>query len=279
MLEAQNIHARIGKKEILHGIDFTAKAGQITAIVGPNGSGKSTLLKAITDEVDFTGTVRLNDQDTAGMKPWELAALRGVLPQATTLAFPFTVIEVVRMGLMSGLSGGREDIPARALAAVGLEGYSGRFYQELSGGEQQRTQLARVMCQVWQPVIDDAPRWLLLDEPVASLDIGHQLLVMHLMKGYAARGGGVVAVMHDLNLSAMFAEHIAMIVNGDILASGPPDAVINDSVLSLAYGCDLKVNTPPVSGQNYVLPHLVDDALYLKPERTKIPFAIFSEGE
>ncbi len=255
-LEAHNIRARIGKKEILHGIDFTARAGEITAIVGPNGSGKSTLLKAITDEVDFSGKVILNGQDTAKLKPWELAAMRGVLPQAATLAFPFTVIEVVHMGLLAGISGARPDIPARALAAVGLSGYGGRFYQELSGGEQQRAQLARVLCQVWHPVVDDVPRWLLLDEPVASLDIGHQLLVMQLMKDYAARGGGVVAVMHDLNLSAMFADQMAMIMGGGLLTSGPPDAVMRNDVLSKAYGCELKVNTPPDPGQSFILPHL-----------------------
>ncbi|WP_272001661.1 heme ABC transporter ATP-binding protein [Roseovarius sp. ZX-A-9] len=255
-LEARNIHASIGKKQILHGIDFTAHAGQITAIVGPNGSGKSTLLRAITDEVDFTGKVMLNGQDTATLKPWELAAMRGVLPQAATLAFPFTVIEVVRMGLMAGISGGRGDIPARALDAVGLDGYGERFYQELSGGEQQRAQLARVLCQVWQPIVDGSPRWLLLDEPVASLDIGHQLLVMQLMKDYAARGGGVVAVMHDLNLSAMFADRIAMITGGTLLISGSPHEVIQNDVLSKAYGCALKVNTAPDAGQSFVLPHL-----------------------
>jgi heme transport system ATP-binding protein len=255
-LTTRNIHARIGKKEIVHGIDFTARAGEITAIVGPNGSGKSTLLKAITDEVDFTGEVILNDRNTAKMKPWELAAMRGVLPQSTTLAFPFTVIEVVRMGLMAGASGERADIPARALAAVGLDGYSGRFYQELSGGEQQRAQLARVLCQVWHPVVDGAPRWLLLDEPVASLDIGHQLLVMRLMKDYASRGGGVVAVMHDLNLSAMFADQMAIIMSGTLLTSGPPDTVIQNDILSKAYGCSLTVNTAPEEGQSFLLPHL-----------------------
>ncbi len=255
-LQARNIQACIGNTKILHGINFTGHAGEITAIVGPNGSGKSTLLKAITDEVDFTGHVTLNGQDTATMKPWQLAALRGVLPQAATLAFPFTVIEVVRMGLLSGISGARADVPERALNAVGLDGYGGRFYQELSGGEQQRAQLARVLCQVWHPVVNDAPRWLLLDEPVASLDIGHQLLVMHLIRDYASRGGGVVAVMHDLNLSAMFADRMAIILEGNILASGPPNKVMQDDVLSKAYGCNLRVNTPPALGQSFVLPHL-----------------------
>lgn len=256
ILEARGIHAHIGKKHILHGIDFTANAGETTAVVGPNGSGKSTLLKAITNEIDFTGSIKLNERDAAGMKPWELAAIRGVLPQAAKLAFPFTVIEVVRIGLLAGTSGGPADIPQRALKAVGLDGYGGRFYQELSGGEQQRVQLARVLCQVWQPVIDGTPRWLLLDEPVASLDIGHQLLVMQLMKDYASRGGGVVAVMHDLNLSAMFADQMAIIMAGTLLMSGPPDKIVRDDVLSTAYGCALKVNTPPVPGQSYILPHL-----------------------
>lgn len=255
-LEVRDIHARIGKKQILHGINFTANPGEITAIVGPNGSGKSTLLKAITHEVDFAGKVILNGKDIANLKPWELAAMRGVLPQAATLAFPFTVIEVVRMGLLTGISGERADIPSRALSAVGLADFGGRFYQELSGGEQQRTQLARVLCQVWHPVVDGSPRWLLLDEPVASLDIGHQLLVMQLIKGYAARGGGVVAVMHDLNLSAMFADRMAIFVDGALLTSGSPDAVMQDNVLSRAYGCALKVNTPPEQGQSFILPHL-----------------------
>ncbi|MCX7559533.1 heme ABC transporter ATP-binding protein [Sulfitobacter sp. F26204] len=256
MLKALNIHARIGKKQILRGIDLTAHSGEVTAIVGPNGSGKSTLLKAITDEINFTGSVSLNGQDISGLKPWELAALRGVLPQASTLAFPFTVIEVVRMGLMSGTSGERADIPDRALAAVGLDGYAMRFYQELSGGEQQRVQLARVLCQVWNPVVESAPRWLLLDEPVASLDIGHQLLVMQLIRDYATRGGGVVAVMHDLNLSAMFADRMAIVLDGKLLLSGPPDRVMQNDVLSKAYGCDLTVNMPAAAGQSYVLPHL-----------------------
>lgn len=256
MLEARNIHAHISTKKILHGIDFQARAGEITAIVGPNGSGKSTLLKTITDEVTFTGEIILNGQDTANMKPWKLATLRGVLPQSATLAFPFTVIEVVRMGLMTGISGDRIDIPARALAAVGLVGYSRRFYQELSGGEQQRAQLARVLCQVWQPVVDNIPRWLLLDEPVASLDIGHQLLVMQLMKDYALSGGGVIAVMHDLNLSAMFADRMAMIMDGTILTAGPPNEVIQTDILSKAYGCSLTVNKVPAPGHSFVLPHL-----------------------
>ena len=256
MLKARDVRVRLGGKAILHGVDFTAFPGEVAAIVGPNGSGKSTLLKAITGEIDSTGSLHMNGADMRGLKPWQLAAMRAVLPQAATLAFPFQVGEVVRMGLSAGTWGGREHLPAQALAAVGLDGYAGRYYQELSGGEQQRAQLARVLCQIWEPVVDGRPRWLLLDEPVASLDIGHQLVVMELLRRYAARGGGVVAVMHDLNLSAMFADRITVMCEGRATATGAPSEVMTDSVLSATYRCDLRVNIAPARGQSFLLPHL-----------------------
>ena len=142
------------------------------------------------------------------MKPWESAALRAVLPQQTALSFPFTVREIVRLGMLDGrsgvLAGEAERLPDRALARVDLDGFAGRFYQELSGGEQQRVQLARVLCQVWAPVLEGAPRYLFLDEPVSSLDIKHQLIIMDIARDFARRGGGVVAILHDLNLTAMY---------------------------------------------------------------------------
>lgn len=255
MLRATDIRVRIGGKPILHGVDFRAEAGQVTAIVGPNGSGKSTLLKAITGEVDSTGGLEINGADIRRRKPWELAAIRGVLPQAAVLSFPFQVGEVVRMGLRAGIAANRSRLPEMALSAVGLEGYAGRLYQELSGGEQQRAQLARVLCQVWEPVVDGQPRWLLLDEPVASLDIGHQLVVMQLLRRYAEGGGGVIAVMHDLNLSAMFADRMTVMARGQVTASGAPGEVMTDAVLSATYGCELRVNAAP-AGQSFLLPHM-----------------------
>ena len=252
-LIAQDITVSLSRKPVLHGVSLTARAGQVTAIVGPNGSGKTTLMRCLTGELSCKGRITLGGQDLATLPPEALARRRAVLPQAAALSFPFTVAEVVRIGLDARGERAEAMVPA-ALAAVDLPGFSGRLYQELSGGEQQRVQLARVLAQVWQPVGDDGPRWLLLDEPVSSLDIAHQLVVMRLAAGYARRGGGVVAVMHDLNLTALFAQNLVLLSGGRVLAHGPVPEVLTDALLSQAYGCRLRVNAVPESGI-FVLPH------------------------
>ncbi|HBS49807.1 MAG TPA: heme ABC transporter ATP-binding protein [Rhodobacteraceae bacterium] len=254
-LIAENIRVSYGPREALRGVDLTAAPGEVTAIVGPNGSGKSTLLGAITASLPFRGRVRLNGRDIAAMKPWDLAAKRAVLPQASRLAFPFKVIEVVRLGLQSGTAGDRPEVPMQALARVGLAHYANRTFQELSGGEAQRVMLARVLCQVWAPVEDGQPRWLLLDEPVSSLDIAHQLQVMAIARDFARAGGGVIAVMHDLNLTALFSDRVAVLAEGQCLAFGTPPEVLTDETLSRAYGCALRVSAPPPAGVPYILPH------------------------
>ncbi len=253
-MQAFDITVKLGQRTILQGVDFTAEPGRVTAIAGPNGSGKTTLLRAMTGEIAHSGRVLLNGQDTRRMQPWHLAALRAVQPQSTTIAFPFTVLEIVRLGLSAGLSAADSDLPLRALRAVDLGGFSGRYYQDLSGGEQQRVQLARVLTQVWEPVVNGTPRWLILDEPVASLDIGHQFTVMDLARGYATAGGGVVAVMHDLNLTAMFADQVVLMQSGRIAATGTPAEVLTDRTLSEVYGCTVPVNTTPPRGMPFLLP-------------------------
>jgi iron complex transport system ATP-binding protein len=259
MLEARDITVELGRKRILHGVGFTARPGEVTAIVGHNGSGKTTLLRAMTGEIAYRGQITLDGDDLRSLPPARLAERRAVLAQATTLAFPFTVHEVVRLGLTghSALLPGADTLPERALHRVGLEGFGGRFFQELSGGEQQRVQLARVLVQVWQPVMEGRARWLFLDEPVASLDIGHQLQVMRLAAGFAQAGGGVIAVMHDLNLTAMFAHSVTLMMGGQVLAAGPVAQVFTSATLSAAYDCDLSVSTPPPGGGVFILPQAV----------------------
>lgn len=254
-LSAQNIEVSYDQTNVLKGISFEAQPGAITAIVGPNGSGKSTLVSAITGIQTYRGKVQIDGVDISTMKPWELAARRAVLPQRCGVAFPFTVIEVVRIGLSAGTAGDQMQVPMQALAQVGMEAYAARNFQDLSGGEAQRVMLARVLAQVWSPVENGQARWLLLDEPVASLDIAHQLQVMDVARSFADSGGGVVAVMHDLNLTALYADQVMVITGGKCLAAGPSKEVFTDSTLSQAYGCTLRVSAPPSTGLPYILPH------------------------
>ena len=250
--------ARLAGKAVVDGVSFSARAGELTAICGPNGSGKTTTMRAIAGELPYRGSVRMNGAEVSGLAAWQLAAIRGVLPQASILAFPFTVREIVGLGLAAGRRGAGEDAErrlAQALAAVDLSGFEGRLYQALSGGEQQRVQLARVLCQIGEPVADGAPCWLLLDEPVSSLDISHQLAIMALARDFCARGGGVVAVMHDLNLTALFADAMVLLKDGRLNASGPVGSVLTDRNLQAVFGCRLRVNRPPADGRPFVLAH------------------------
>ncbi len=258
MIEARDVSVAIGGKRIVANVDFTARPGEIAAIVGPNGSGKTTFLKALSGDLTFTGTVTVNGRDLSAMKPVEAAIARAVLPQATTLSFPFTVREVVRLGLVGGrsgvLPGENERLPERALARVDLDGFAGRFYQELSGGEQQRVQLARVLCQVWAPVLDGKPRYLYLDEPVSSLDIKHQLIIMNIARDFARRGGGVIAILHDLNLTAMYADRIFVMHRGRLAANGSPQEVLSDELIEKVFDCRLRVGVLPAANMPFVLP-------------------------
>lgn len=266
MIRTSDLDVWIGRRQILHGVGFTAQPGQVSAVIGPNGSGKSTLVKAISGDLPYAGSITLNGRELATVRPEEAATIRAVLPQSTRLSFPYTVREVVQLGLLRGSSGdrsatfaGQSQMADLALDKVDLPGFAGRFYQELSGGEQQRVQLARVLCQLWAPMLEGVPRWLILDEPISSLDIRHQILVMRIARDFAARGGGVVAVLHDLNLTAAFADHVAVFRQGRAVAAGAPQDVMRDDLLGDVFECNLRVGAIPAGPVPFVLPQMVSD--------------------
>ncbi|QRM56472.1 heme ABC transporter ATP-binding protein [Sinorhizobium sp. BG8] len=257
MISVSGLSVELSRKSIVRNVSLEARAGEMTAIVGPNGSGKTTTMKAIAGELASTGTLTINGHEIRSLKPSELARKRAVLPQATNLAFPFTVREIVRMGLSIGSNIHPEridSIAAAALAVVDLSGFAPRLYQELSGGEQQRVQLARVLSQIWEPVVEGEACFLLLDEPVSSLDIRHQLTIMTLARDYCRRGGGVIAVMHDLNLTAMFADRMVMMKDGTVFAAGAPAEIMTDETMEAVFGCRMRVNGLPEAGVPFVLP-------------------------
>lgn len=245
-----------GGRMLLDSVDLSIPAGAVTVLVGPNGAGKSTLLKALSGEQRLAcGQVTLDGVDIHRMAPLDLARRRAVLPQAAEVAFAFSVGEVISVGLMGG-AGGTARI-ARLLQQVDLPGFAERRYDSLSGGERQRVQLARVLAQL-ECGTGAGPSYLFLDEPTASLDLAHQLVVLRLARAHADAGGGVLAVLHDLNLAAMVADRMVVLAHGGVVAEGTAADVLTDGVLRQAFGVCVRVGVAPPGP--FVLPQNIATA-------------------
>jgi iron complex transport system ATP-binding protein len=266
MLDAQGIVVERRGRKLLDDVFAAVQPGRVTAIVGPNGAGKSTLLKVLGGELKPTsGKVMLDGRSLATFTAAELAARRAIVPQSTTLSFPFTVLEVVKLGASVP---GFDQHPAHsrrladdALSDVALEDFRDRLYAELSGGERQRVHIARALCQ-----LSSAPRQrqqtavLLLDEPTSSLDLSHQSLVLAEVREQARDGLAVAVVLHDLNLAAAWADEVVLMSKGRIAARGVPAAIFKDDLLSDVFGCAIEANKTPPAGVPYMLPHLLRPA-------------------
>lgn len=246
VLEACRIGVTIGQSRLLDDVSLTVVPGEVVAIVGPNGAGKSTLLRVLCGDLcPTTGEVVLLGRALQAWPVREQARLRAVLPQQSTLMFAFTAREVVLLGRAPHAGGPRDEaIAGAALATVGIGHLSDRWYTSLSGGEQQRVQLARVLAQIWEPV-DALPRALLLDEPTNSLDLTHQHHTLALARQWARQGVAVVAVLHDLNLAAQYADRIVLMHAGRIAAAGPPDAVLTTEGIEAVFGLPVQVTRHP----------------------------------
>lgn len=255
MIRAQNVSIRRGGRSLIDNVSLSLEPGKFTVIIGPNGAGKSTLLKTLSGELKpDDGDVYYHDRRMASLNPLELARERAVLPQSTALSFPFTALEVVRMGAVAHGSRDPNLAARQALVRVDLSGFEGRSYNALSGGEQQRVQLARVLAQMPDPQMDGRPRAIFLDEPTASLDIGHQISVLEIARDFARRGGVVLAILHDLNLAAEFADHLAILHHGRLIREGSPKATIDDETIAHVYGLSGTVGRLPSAAIPYVLP-------------------------
>jgi iron complex transport system ATP-binding protein len=251
----------VGGQALLAGINMEVAPGCVTAVIGPNGAGKSTLLRILSGEIAPTrGPVRLDGRALRTFSAAELARRRAVVPQASAMSFPFTVREVVMLGvavpgfpLSAALLGDRCE---EALDAVGLAPFAERLYPTLSGGERQRVHIAQALCQLAAapPSREDATRCFLLDEPTASLDLAHQAYVLGAIRQQARRNHAVLAILHDLNLAAAAADHIVLLAAGRMTAAGSPREVLRDDLLSTAYGCQVTANRIPYDGKPFVLP-------------------------
>lgn len=268
MIEAQGAGYAVNGRSLVHDISLQLVPGRLTVVIGPNGAGKSTLFRLLTGELRPTsGNIAIGGQDARALSAHALSRVRAVVPQHTNLAFPFSVCEVVELGVtVPGLMGAGPKTQRLALAMldrVGLQGLARRMYPSLSGGERQRVHIARALIQL-EAVESNAALLglpppaptLFVDEPTSSLDIAHQLVVLDELRTQAALGRPVLAVLHDLNLSAAHADEIVLLSEGRMLARGTPADVFTDALLSHAYGCDIRLNTAPRAGVPFLLPQV-----------------------
>lgn len=239
MLEVQKLTVRYGAVAVVDNLDFTVQEGQWLMIAGPNGAGKSTVLNAITQGVDYGGTILLNGTDIRRQKAAKRAREVGVLAQNHYVGYGFTVEEVVRLGRYahsSGLLGGHRDADEaaveEALALTGLGELRNQSVLTLSGGELQRTFLAQVFAQ--------NPRLLLLDEPTNHLDLVYQKQVFALISRWVRQPGrAVVSVVHDLSLAKAFGTDAMLMHKGQCVALGQAEAVLSSNHLDPVYGMDV----------------------------------------
>ena len=262
MITLDDITVRIGNATLIEGVTAEVRPGQLTAVVGPNGAGKTTLLRVAGGElVPSAGGVHLDDRSLASVPEQEQARRRAVLPQASRLHFSFSVLEVVLMGRTPHVQGreGPADwaIAEDALAAVGMGDFVDREFPTLSGGEQQRVHLARALAQVWT-ALDEGNRYLLLDEPTASLDLAHQQNVLQTARSFADEGAGVLAILHDLNLAAQFADHIVVMAEGQVHTQGAPETVFTPPCIREVFGCPVCVLAHPTQSCPLIVPDGVE---------------------
>jgi len=250
-IEAEAVSVIVDGRRIVDSVGFVAHRGEVHALIGPNGAGKSTLLAALTgDHAVGEGRVLVGGKPLAEWTLRALARERSVLLQQGTVFFPFTVRQVVEMGRRPWLRTDREDdddtVVAESLRLTDLADFGERRLPSLSGGERGRAAFARTLAQ--QAGI------LLLDEPTAALDLGHQEGLLQVARDRASAGDAVVVVLHDLTLAAAWADRITLLDDGRVSATGTPDDVLTSERLSAVYRHPVEVLRHPATGAAIVLP-------------------------
>jgi iron complex transport system ATP-binding protein len=245
LLAVRDVTFQIGNRRLLDQVSFTADAGSVLAIVGPNGAGKSTLLRMLSGESKPTrGSISIAGEILSSIPQRRLAAKRAVMLQNSRVVFPFTAYEVVRLGAEGigvGLSqADRHRITTSALAEADAASFADRSFLTLSGGEQQRVSFARALAQLAAGQTLEADQILMLDEPIASLDVRHQLaLLSHTHKlAHEARILGIV-VLHDLALAHTFADRILVLQEGRLAAAATKATPLSRTAIEDIFGVSI----------------------------------------
>lgn len=242
-VQVKNLSFSIDKKEILKDICFDIEKGSFVGIIGPNGSGKSTLLKNIYRLYKpSSGNILLDNKELGKMKDKDCGKEIAVLAQESSTHFDFTVNQIVKMGrypyksVFEDYSKADLQMVKEMLQKVGLKNFGERSFSELSGGEKQRTLIARALVQ--------NTNFLILDEPTNHLDIGYQIQLMDLVKGLNIT---TLAAIHDMNLAAMYCDYLIVMKEGKIIQFGTVEEVISTKMLKEVFGVNAYVGINPVN--------------------------------
>jgi len=276
MIQAENIAYSISGKRILQPSSFEVEKGEITVLLGPNGAGKSTLLRILAGELyPDHGSILINQVALEKLNPEVLATKRAVLTQHYAVPLPFSCEEIVMMGRYPHYKQSTEvqnkRIIDQCMEEMEVLPFARRMFNTLSGGEQQRVQMARVLAQL-ADANGREERILLLDEPTSSLDYLQQQLILSKIRSLAKKGYTIILVLHDLNLAAQYADKILLLKEGYMLADGSSNEVLQSSLLSMAYELDIEI----ISDENYSFPILIP-ALHNK-NRISQPNKIYRNG-
>ncbi len=251
MLVCASLSVRAGWRLLLKDIDLAVRPGEFVAVLGENGAGKTTLLRALAGEslapLRAGGRVELAGRPINAWPPRERARLRAVLPQHTEVSFAFTALEVALLGRHPhGATAADRAIALQALQLADAAHLAERAVATLSGGERTRVFMAATFAQLWETGFE-RPRFLLLDEPTGALDLAHQHHLLATARQFAAqRGLGVLAILHDLNLAAQYADRVLVLRDGRLLAQGAPREVLSPSLIAEAFAVAASVLAHPL---------------------------------
>ncbi|ENM5840568.1 heme ABC transporter ATP-binding protein [Vibrio mimicus] len=243
-----------GSRLVLDHVHITLRCGEVAALLGPNGAGKSTLLKLLSGEMASTGSLRYFDLPSEQWPAEKLARHLGILPQQSTLSFPFTAQEVVELGAIP-LRLPRKEVERVAryyMQKTDVLHLASSLYPSLSGGEKQRLHLARVLTQLHQA---GKQRILMLDEPTSALDLAHQHNTLQLARQLANEEEcAVVVVLHDLNLAAQYADRMILLHQGKIVCDATPWQALTAERIEQVYGYQALIAAHPTQDFPMVYP-------------------------
>lgn len=253
-IQGSDLCVTYGSRLVLDHVDITLRCGEVAALLGPNGAGKSTLLKLLSGEMASTGSLRYFDLPSEQWPAEKLARHLGILPQQSTLSFPFTVQEVVELGAIP-LKLPRKEVECVAryyMQKTDVLHLASSLYPSLSGGEKQRLHLARVLTQLHQA---GKQRILMLDEPTSALDLAHQHNTLQLARQLANEEEcAVVVVLHDLNLAAQYADRMILLHQGKIVCDATPWQALTAERIEQVYGYQALVAAHPTQDFPMVYP-------------------------